>query len=404
MKLGIPAAYDRMGTYFSNGTGVKRDPTRAYAFWQMAAKIGSPASMGFLGKKLRAAYDNPEESWWANRPIALAMMKCAVGQGNGAAAYDLSLAYEIQPGRDATNKEKFNALLVAHHGTKLGCEECANKLAIEFEHPFDPSAMIAPFIDKARAKRYAVLGDALFFDSNRRFPNLDKVLPLPPTPLPAWNGDRATLVNAAMGVTPVRFFEAPAFTGEMKIASRFVVPPPFALHNTKTITTAPHAPKEGYWRPLGANREPVLDAAGKPIPPGLYKQGELFVQFAIPDSKPAKLIDVSWEYWITTWGDREAVEPRAPMDLIRVVPRPLPLLSSDADAICPRTGTWQPWVPADHPLAQLINQHWRQAWVIAGQPFPQPKTDWWIDLPNTKISWHLMDDAPVDINRHLTVP
>jgi len=399
MKLGMPAAYDRMGTYLSNGTGVKADATRAYAFWQKAAQMGSSAAMGFLGKELDAVYDSPENGWWANRPIGLKMMKCALGQGDGKAAYYLSMAYENQPGRDATNEEKLAALLAVHHGTRLGCEDCANKLSIQFDHPFDPVAMIVPFIDKARAERYSILGDALFFDPNRRFPNLDKVLPLPPAQLPPWNGDRDTLVKAAMGVTPVPFLEAPTPGAAAANVSRFVVPPPFALHNTKTTTTAPNAPKEGYWRPLGANREPVLDAAGKPIPPGLYKQGELFGQFAIPDSKPVKLIEVSWEYWITTWGDREAVEPRAPRDLIRVVPRPLPLLSREQDAICPRTGTWQPWVPADHPLAQLVNQHWRQAWVVAGQPFPQPKTDWWIELPDIKLTWHLMDDAPVDINQ-----
>nr|WP_315212103.1 hypothetical protein [uncultured Duganella sp.] len=45
-----------------------------------------------------------------------------------------------------------------------------------------------------------------------------------------------------------------------------------------------------------------------------------------------------------------------------------------------------------------VNQHWRQAWVVASQPFPQPYNDWWLDIPTTDITWHLMDDAPVNIN------
>jgi hypothetical protein len=52
MRLGIPAAYDLMGTYYANGTGVNGDITRAYAFWQKAAQMGNPQAMDFLSDKL----------------------------------------------------------------------------------------------------------------------------------------------------------------------------------------------------------------------------------------------------------------------------------------------------------------------------------------------------------------
>ncbi|TFW30377.1 tetratricopeptide repeat protein [Duganella callida] len=398
IKLGIPTAYDRMGTYYSTGTYVKADPTRAYALWQKAAKMGSPSAQAFIGEKLNASHDSTDGTFWANRKVSLQMLICAIAQGNSDAAYNLSFRYALQPDRAATREEKQYALLATHHGVRLGCEKCANKLFLQFSNPFDLDEMIVPFIDEARAKRYFTLGKALEFDHFLRFPNLDKVVPLPPAPLPPWNGDRDTLVNAAMGVTPVHFFDESILPGK----SRFDVQPPFALHNTHQTTDAKQAPKEGYWRPLGPDQQPVIDESGKPVRPGLYKQNETFTSFFLPHSKPAKPIEnIRWEYWITTWGDREAVEPRAPKDLIRVVPRPTPFVSSASDQPCPRTGTWQPWVPADHPLAQLINQHWRQAWVVAGQPFPQPKTDWWLDLPDLKITWHLMDDTPVNINQPL---
>jgi len=397
MKLGSPAAYDRMGTYFMNGTGVRQDSTRAYAFWQKAARMGSPEAMGFLGDKLNAAYDSSSGTWWANRPVAATMLACSVGQGNGDAARSLAARLRLHPNRKATADEKQKALHALQQGTRLGCQSCAVELVQEFREPIDLEDMLVSNIDRDRSQRYFILANALDFDRSRRFPNLDKVVPLPPADLPPWNGDRDTLVNAALGVTPVPFFE-------IKIAppgsSRFDVPAPFGLHRTTRNSKEPHAPFEGYWRPLGPDHKPLLDNSAKPILPGLYRQGEAFTQFVIPNSNPAKFRqDVSWEYWITTWGDREAVEPRAPKDVIRVVPRPTPFVSSPADAPCPRTGTWQPWVPADHPLAQLINQHWRQAWVIAGQPFPQPKADWWIDLPGVQITWHLMDDTPVHINQ-----
>ena len=51
MQLGIPAAYDRMGTLYQRGIGVKGDATRAFAFFQRAADMGSPESQTYLGGK-----------------------------------------------------------------------------------------------------------------------------------------------------------------------------------------------------------------------------------------------------------------------------------------------------------------------------------------------------------------
>jgi TPR repeat protein len=48
MRLGVPAAYDRMGTFYMNGTGVSRDVTKAHAFWQKAAELGNPQAMAYL--------------------------------------------------------------------------------------------------------------------------------------------------------------------------------------------------------------------------------------------------------------------------------------------------------------------------------------------------------------------
>ncbi|WP_426191679.1 hypothetical protein [Massilia sp. DWR3-1-1] len=45
MELGVPAAYDRMGTYYLNGTGVFGNVDRAFAFFQRAAAMGNPHAM-----------------------------------------------------------------------------------------------------------------------------------------------------------------------------------------------------------------------------------------------------------------------------------------------------------------------------------------------------------------------
>ncbi|WP_050010613.1 tetratricopeptide repeat protein [Herbaspirillum sp. B65] len=48
MQLGIPAAFDVMGTYHMHGIGVKQNVSRAYAFWQLAAEMGSPSAMAYI--------------------------------------------------------------------------------------------------------------------------------------------------------------------------------------------------------------------------------------------------------------------------------------------------------------------------------------------------------------------
>ncbi len=206
MQLGIPAAYDRMGTYYMNGTGVGGDATRAFAFWQKAAQIGSPQAMTLLANKMDATYDSPSGGFWANIPVATKMLECAFGQGYGPAARRLSslIAGNRPPsGRgNRTAETSAKAVKVLHEGVKLGCEECANSLQVEFDGAFGIADILPPHIDKARSERYGIIQADLRFYPDRRFPNLDQVLPLPPAPLPDWNGDRDTLLNAATGVKP----------------------------------------------------------------------------------------------------------------------------------------------------------------------------------------------------------
>ena len=220
MRLNIPAAYDRMGTYYMNGTAVNGDITKAYAFFQKAAEMGSPQAMTFLGEKISATWDNPNEGFWANIPVGTKMLECAFGQGNGQAAYHLHFLYARSRAPNGTvtgngtREEKARALKMLHEGVKLGSADCARNLSVEFDNP-DMIDMLAPTIDKARGERYAIFSNALSFNPSRRYPNLDKVLPLPPAKLPSWNGDKKTLIDAAIG------FTAPLATPKPGAAAQF---------------------------------------------------------------------------------------------------------------------------------------------------------------------------------------
>ena len=197
MKLGIPAAYDLMGTYHMEGLGVKQDASRAYAFWQLAADMGSPSAMAYIGKVLRADYDNPAQGFWGNRTVALEMLECGFSQGNGPAA--LALGVTINGDTTERGENYVRSIQVLHKGVKFGCYECANSLFSKFDSG-TPAVNNIP--DPARAERYNRLGDALERNPDLRFPNLDKVLPLPPAQLPKWDGNPQTLIDAAKGLVP----------------------------------------------------------------------------------------------------------------------------------------------------------------------------------------------------------
>jgi tetratricopeptide (TPR) repeat protein len=202
MALGIPSAFDAMGTMHFHGKGVKQDASRAYAFWQLAADMGSASAQGYIGKKLFGGYDNPPQHW-GNIPVAHKMLQCAVDQGNKVAAYE----YGTNLHAEGINKQK--ALEVLHLGVKFGSDDCASYLSAGFRSDL----RLVPFIDEIRADRYQILGIALRENADLRFPNLDAVLPLPPAKLPPWafptypdwNENNDKFVEAAKAVRPRQF-------------------------------------------------------------------------------------------------------------------------------------------------------------------------------------------------------
>jgi TPR repeat protein len=198
MRLGVPDAYDMMGTYHQNGLIKGGDATSAYAFFQRAADMGSPSAMTFLGYKMAGNYDDPEGEFWGNLPIGTQMLECALAQGYGDAAEKLGFIYA----RPGTNEAKLRALKILHEGVKLGSAECANKLLVEFDgFNLDNGRNLIGHVDKARAERYGTIGVALeYYQRRLKLPNLDKVLPLPPAPLPKWDGNRKSLIDAARAV------------------------------------------------------------------------------------------------------------------------------------------------------------------------------------------------------------
>jgi len=393
MRKGVPAAWDNMGTMYMGGIGsLKQDASVAYAFWQRAADMGSMASQAYIGAKLLGNHDEPP-SFWGNRSIGLKMLECAVAQGSGLAAYELGVTMDVE------GKNRVRALQVLHEGVKLGSERSAGSLSSSFRHGRD---LVGRIPDISRADRYHVLANALHLNPDLRFPNLDKVLPLPPTPLPKWDGNKQTLIDAAKAVVPAPPApskpEAPPAsqrTGRAHIPEGHALPeqPQWPMPAQYETTAAPQG---GYWiarlmHPHSA-RHLAWNAAQVPL---RYERGEPFESsregLEVADGR------ILFHYLGVPVAEapppQADVHPKVAQGAARqaCLPQPLRRWRGGGDP-CPTSGIWAASVPADHPAAAVFNGWHRQTYVRQGQPFPDPR-DAHLDIEPSWITWIWWDQA-----------
>ncbi|REE20028.1 TPR repeat protein [Paraburkholderia sp. BL27I4N3] len=397
MQLGVPDAYDMMGTYHQNGMIRGGDATSAYAFFQRAADMGSPSAMTFLGYKIAGTYDDPEGEFWGNLPIGTRMLECALSQGSGDAAEKLGFIYA----RPGTSEDKLRALKVLHEGVKLGSAECANKLFIEFDgFNLTNGRNLPGHIDKARAERYSQIGNALeHYQGRLKLPNLDKVLPLPPAPLPKWDGNKQTLIDAAKTVIPPakpKSASHAALQGREQVPEGHSVMPlaesPYTVHGDQRVT------ETGYWLALfGTPRTPRAQfTPARSGRPEHYQAGERF--------EPATMTSLShetmrWHYL----GEARQLPPSREMILAHMVSAGWLREISASTAIrqcaghqrCPQQGIWEGRVAGAHPLAFLYNTWTQQAFVQPGQIFPDPR-DRSLDVDRHDVTWTYLGSPNVD--------
>jgi hypothetical protein len=389
MRLRIPAAFDLMGTYHQRGLGVVQDADRAWAFWQLAADMGSPNAMGYIGDKLTGNRDEPRQGFWGNRPIGLAMLRCGVAQGNGDAAR--SLASELR-----FDKKYDEALATLQAGVRFGGARCAGALFLYFDEG-DP--VVGGIKDPARAQRYLVLIDALDFDPDLRLPNLDKVLPLPPAPLPTWDGDKHTLIDAAKGLVPTPGPVAPPATAASQRTGRAHIPQGYALperpeHPQPPAYETTSADAGGYWlaQLLHPSTEGHHSWNAEQVPIR-YERGEPFDR-----SRPG-LSDDDGRILFHYLGEPVSVptpepfeDPRVAQRIARYADPPRPIVSVAGNQAAPHSGVWLGRVPNEHPAAMVFNHWLRQTYATRGNPFPDPRTAQ-LDIAPSAITWHWWGEA-----------
>ncbi len=173
--------YD-LGVAYENGYGgIEYDKDMAWAYYRKAAELGSP----YAQMALAAAYQDAKrtDAWEA-------MMMCAYKQGHGPAAHELGVYAEVA-------RQLRTALTFYQDGTSFGHRESAVALRLIFderEWNFLPKEVRDEYRrlehkpDAERSLRYKQIADALKVNPDLRFTRLKKLLPLPPTELPPWDG------------------------------------------------------------------------------------------------------------------------------------------------------------------------------------------------------------------------
>ncbi|MGU7776313.1 DUF6396 domain-containing protein, partial [Burkholderia sp. MR1-5-21] len=277
-----------------------------------------------------------------------------------------------------------------HEGVKLGSAKCANSLAPEFDglNLADGTNLVG-HIDKARAQRYSKLGDALeFYQGRLKLPNLDKVLPLPPAPLPKWDGNVQSLIDAAKAVTL-----PPAPQKGASLQGREFVPYGYGVSplSESTIAVAGNqiVPRDGYWLALygPASADKAQLPPARKNTPERYQAGERF------EASPFDWItadQVQWHYL----GEAHVLPPQRSDFLkhmidsgfIREVAAPIAPVRCNGKQRCPQAGIWEGSVASDHPAAVLYNRWDQQAFVEQGASFPHP-CDRFIDIASEDVQW-----------------
>ena len=417
MRQGVPAAWFNMGNYYMSGVGpLQPSATVAYAFWQRAADMGSLHAQAELGKALDAVINEPPRHY-NNRPIGRQMLECAFAQGSGDAAYELGLTYEVDVGDTTDRSEKQSLFAKAldrlHEGVKFGSRQCADGLSAMY-YQGHPEAGHAK--DPIRARRYSAIGDYLWHHPDTRLPNLDRVLPLPPAPLPPWNGEVESLIDAAK---PVRVKPSLPKASAALQRTRAHVPHGYAIvapgWTEQPFAAAAYgagqsflvrAPQDGYYQPLHVSvARPARDVLPLPerlrqsqhdaherrcrdvlaaTPPLFYREGEtlslassgLLPQGVLFTGDARGHAAVYWRFAGTAQPIQPLPDHLARGGLVQAINQATAQRCVDGQ-VCPTSGIWQPEVTnAEHPLAKVFNgslagDSWRrQAFVLEGEPLP----------------------------------
>ncbi|MEI9532617.1 DUF6396 domain-containing protein [Moellerella wisconsensis] len=177
IKMDIPFGYFIMGTYLQQGYGVEQDSEAAFQYMLKAAVMGNPDGQYAIGDKF--LYRNTPSF---RLDLGRTMLACAAEQGYSKAAYELALDYE----NEDNNKSLYYLQLSVEYGHKLGAYTLVG--AFNTNDPNNKLDYLGQQIDPERVRRYKLIDQELSNNPYAKFPDINKIVPLPPAELPEWDG------------------------------------------------------------------------------------------------------------------------------------------------------------------------------------------------------------------------
>ena len=195
---GIGAGYYFVAIYLQHGVaGLQKDQEMALRYMRKAADEGNPQAQAYVGDKLAPKDIAPE--------IGLQLRRCAAEQGEGRSALSLGIYYQL-------NKQFEAAIEAFQLGVSAGDAASASFLKHGFDGPTISEKInyLGQQKDTERTKRYEIISTILndYSYANPSIPEIDEILPLPPAPLPAWDGKLKWLEEREANIPPEKPSEA----------------------------------------------------------------------------------------------------------------------------------------------------------------------------------------------------
>jgi TPR repeat protein len=171
IEKNIGMGYYHMGVFLQQGIGVKQDRKAALEYFRKAADLGNAQGQLMVGNEIRraAAQTSNREKGFS---IGTSMLRCALTQGLADAGRSLGFHYLAEKNID-------EALKAFQNAARLGHNQSLFTLMSIFE---EGKYGIAK--DEARAACYRRLSDESDADKTKTFPDIDRICPLPPKPMP----------------------------------------------------------------------------------------------------------------------------------------------------------------------------------------------------------------------------
>lgn len=166
--------YYHMAVFLEQGIGVRQDRKAALAYFRKAADLGNAQGQLVSGDKIRKAVaQSPEEEKLRGFAIGKSMLQCALAQGLADAGYSLARHYANFEENPVQALEAYQA------AARLGHNQSLWELRSRFERGENGVSK-----DEVRAACYERLWQESQADKTKKFPDIDKICPLPPKPMP----------------------------------------------------------------------------------------------------------------------------------------------------------------------------------------------------------------------------